>query len=461
MTCSINMLPERIIAGARTVAGVAGHFVQLQEKAKRMLGALKVTERGYFTPTEDEEVRHLLVSYWQSRNALVELIVAFRNDVELERDYRQPGFLVAFSAALVLVDAGRFLREQVHHRPIVRAKLNEPEPHFGIPAGTYDTVQVSLTRVTHAWHLYQAGLYFNEHQSELRALAQQPIFAPLVEVIDRLAPRLQVDLGSFTLARVRSRTRQLSTAVRRDLLHRALYGLQKLAGELASNIRIKRSHCPCLPPAVAAELRATLRPGDVLITRKEHALTNYFLPGYWPHAALFLGDCDALQGLGIAEHVNLKPRWSRLLACDASEPFRVLEAMKDGVWIRSLASPFAVDAISVLRPRLGPPEIAEALSRGLFHEGKAYDFDFDFTRSDRLVCTEVVYRSYEGISGSHFRLTRRAGRLTLSAEDLIHMALERNVLEPLAAFSPQHVTSLATGPEAEALLRKTYRGLAR
>lgn len=455
------MLPERIIAGARTVTGVSGHFAQLQEAARRMLGALKVTERGYFTPTEDEEVRHLLVSYWQSRNALVELIVAFRDDAEIERDYRHSGFLVAFAAALVLVDAGRFLREHVHHRPIVRAKLNEPEPHFGIPAGTYDTVQASLTRLTHAWHLYQAGLYYSEHQNELRELAREQIFAPLVEIVDRLAPRLEVDIASYTIARMRTRTRQLSTAVRRDLLHRALYGLQKLAGELASNIRVKRSHCPSLPPAVAAALRVTLRPGDVLITRKEHALTNYFLPGYWPHAALFLGDCESLTQLGIAEHVNLRPRWSRLLACDAAEPFRVLEAMKDGVWIRSLASPFAVDAISVLRPRLAQSEIAEALSRGLFHEGKAYDFDFDFTRSDRLVCTEVVYRSYEGISGAHFPLTRRAGRLTLSAEDLIHMALERNVLEPLAAFSPQHGTVLATGPDAELLLRKTYRGLAR
>jgi hypothetical protein len=91
----------------------------------------------------------------------------------------------------------------------------------------------------------------------------------------------------------------------------------------------------------------------------------------------------------------------------------------------------------------------------LFHEGKPYDFDFDFTRSDRLVCTEVVYRSYEGVGGLRFELTRRAGRLTLAAEDLLNMALERNGFELLAIYAPGRCTRLCTESEAEQVLRST------
>ncbi len=451
------MFPEQITAGARTVTAVARHFAELTADAKHLLATLSVTKRGYFTPTEDEEVRHLLVSYWQARNALIELVYQFKDDEALGRDHRPAAFLVAFAAALVLIDAARFLRENLHDRHIVRAKLNEPEPAFGIPEGTYDTVQASLTSPIHAWHLYHALQYWEQHQGELREVGKDSLFTPLMEIIERLKSRLSVDFATYATARLRLRTRQLWTAMNRDLLHRAMYGLQKLAGKVAAHISVQPLHKPHLPPAVIAQLREVLRPGDVLITRKEHALTNYFLPGYWPHAALFLGDQSQMEQLGIAGHANVAPRWRRLLSGDAAEPRRVLEAMKDGVLIRSLASPCGVDAICVLRPQLDESDIAEALARGLFHEGKSYDFDFDFSRSDRLVCTEVVYRSYEGVGGVQFQLTRRAGRMTLAAEDLIQMALDRNVFEPLAAFCPQHAQHLLTGKPAEALMRRTHR----
>ncbi len=76
----------------------------------------------------------------------------------------------------------------------------------------------------------------------------------------------------------------------------------------------------------------------MIICRKEHAITNYFLPGYWKHAALYLGKPAELEGLGIADHENVRPRRARLLSPNTSHPHRVLEAMKDGVLIRPMAS---------------------------------------------------------------------------------------------------------------------------
>ena len=129
--------------------------------------------------------------------------------------------------------------------------------------------------------------------------------------------------------------------------------------------------------------------------------------------------------------------------------------MKDGVWIRSIASPLASDAVTVLRPTLAPADVAKALARGMFHEGKAYDFDFDFSRSDRLVCTEVVYRAFDSVGGLRFELSRRAGRLTLAAEDLLAMGLRREGFEPVATFAPGITPGLCTGADVDAVLRDT------
>jgi len=457
------VFPESIFAGERTVTTVAEHFRELKQAALDMLETYSASDRGYFTPSEDEQVRHLLVSYWQSRNALIELVVSFHGsfsddgseDTRLSDEVRLAGFLVAYAGASVLIDAARFLRRNCGDRPVVVTKLNEPEPHFGIPQGTYDMVQKSLTSPVHIWHVYHAAHYFEDQQDQLRSLAAGTPLESLLQIIDQLQPQIQVDVLEAATARLKVRAQQVVTKVKRDLLSRALYGLQKAVSRLLSERYVKTDHVPGLPTAVYAEMAGLLQPGDVLITRKEYALTNYFLPGYWPHAAFYIGDAQQIEQSGIANHEQVQPRWQRLLDCDLNEQGRVLEALKDGVRLRSLASPLSSDAVAVIRPLLKASEVASAIARGFFHEGKPYDFDFDFTRSDRLVCTEVIYRSYEGVGGFSFPLTSRAGRMTLAAEDLLQMALDRNQFKPVAVYAPSHTASLLTGDAAEKVMRET------
>lgn len=449
------MLPDDLQAHARTVAHLATYFDELKQAAVRLREQAGVRERGFFSPSEDEAARQLLVSYWMARAALFDVAIGYRDAAEIPPALRPTRFLIAYTAAILLVDAARFLREQYHDRPIVRAKLNEGDLNFGIPAESYDTVQRSLTSPIHLWHLYHAVRYHEEHADELRSLAADPLLALLVDVLDRLGDRLHVSVLDFATARIRARTRQASNVVRRSLVDRALYGLQKVACLMVTDKFTRLGHQPGIPAPVAAELRALLRPGDVIVNRKEFALTNYFLPGYWPHAALYLGQSGELERMGLDQHVEMKPRWRRLLDLDQAEPRRVLEAMKDGVWLRSLANPFRADAVAIVRPKLSADDISHAIGRGLLHEGKPYDFDFDFTRSDRLVCTEVVYRSYDGIGGMQFPLVRRAGRLTIAAEDILAMALNRHQFEPIAVFAPGREPQLLRGAEGDAVLRAT------
>ena len=449
-----GMIGEVTVAGTRTVLTVAEQFERLKQSAGILAEAASSSDRGYFTPSEDEEVRHLLVSYWQSRNALLELVLEMKDAQHIDGN-----FLVGFAGALVLVDAGRFLRDEFDDRPVVRGKLNEPAPHFGIPEGLYDTVQSSLTNPAHTWHLYHATKYFDENRESLEGLVAGTVMETLPQLIERLQVATDISLANYAMLRARVRARRVVDVIKDDLLSRALYGLQKSVSSAIANRYVVRGHQPGLPDEIERQLRDLLRPGDVLIVRKEHALTNYFLPGYWPHAALYLGTRDELIAAGFGDREHVRPHWKHLLECDDDEPSRVHEAMKDGVLVRSLSSPFASDAITVLRPRLELDEVFDALARGMFHTGKSYDFDFDFSRADRLVCTEVVYRSYEGVGDIRFDLTRRAGRMTLSAEDLIGMAISGTHFDAVATYAPPEYGELKTGSEATEVLKATAASL--
>ncbi len=180
---------------------------------------------------------------------------------------------------------------------------------------------------------------------------------------------------------------------------------------------------------ILASMKPILRAGDVLITRHDDAMSNLFLPGYWPHAALYIGNADERGELGLR-----LPDSAGIMEGGC----HFLEAKKDGVFLRSINETLNVDAFMVLRPQLDRKFIVEALSRGLTHEGKLYDFMFDFRLSDRLACTEVVYRAYHGVGEAGdsvcFELRRHSGRPCISAEDLIDQALGSGHFEKFADF---------------------------
>ena len=64
------------LAGARTVVAVAEQMVRLRETATHLQSVFDTRERGFFSPSEDEQVAHLWVSYHGSRSALLEIVHA-------------------------------------------------------------------------------------------------------------------------------------------------------------------------------------------------------------------------------------------------------------------------------------------------------------------------------------------------------------------------------------------------
>ena len=193
---------------------------------------------------------------------------------------------------------------------------------------------------------------------------------------------------------------------------------------------------------IIEEIRSKLRPGDIFITRHDDAMSNLFLPGFWPHAALYIGPLSNRDDLGLPTY--------RDHSAD------VLEAKKDGVKLREVEETLSVDSFVILRPKISTAELDQALEKALTHEGKHYDFAFDFRKAERLCCTELVYRAFHGIGQWNLKLIKQSGHFALPAEELIRQGMQKGLVDVAMIFGVDGDT-VEIGKKAQDLLLSTLK----
>lgn len=430
---------------ARIVRSVALVMPARDRMRQELNDAAAAQQRGYFLPDEDERIRDVYARYLSVRAALMAAVETIQglledlgkgDDDDLAWEARLKAFVVGFAAAAMLMRAASFMVDLAVRRSVVRKKLDEAEPRYGIPAKSFRTVYKSLGSMRKMWRFHGAMRFYELHRKEIALLAHDPVVGELVEMLREEAHFLQYRKSDY----LKNKFHYGLYSIKRHHVSgykKAMFHLLRLSGSMVSEMKQPFVKAPGqgkrVSPGVLSELRSLLRAGDVLITRHDDAMSNLFLPGFWPHAALYIGDANERAELGLA------PRLSDDVSDDHGvRKYHFLEAKKDGVLLRPIEETLHVDAFMILRPKLEREHRVEALSRALSHEGKLYDFMFDFRMADRLACTEVIYRSYHGVGEEDrpvsFELKRHSGRPCISAEDLIEQALESGYFEKLADF---------------------------
>lgn len=103
-----------------------------------------------------------------------------------------------------------------------------------------------------------------------------------------------------------------------------------------------------------------LQPGDIMLRRYNHYLGSVFIPGYWSHMALYLGDNTVIHMLG------------------------------EGVTKEDILTFTRADDLCILRAR--DPELIEyALikAENIYCKHIEYDYNFDFEDGTKMSCTEL------------------------------------------------------------------------
>ena len=380
--------------------------------------------RGYFTPDEDDQVRQMLLAYRNYRIALYEIIFRCWDYHLIEPpELRLRVFLVAFAAALTLYSKSLKLIQAYEHVPLVRKKLDEPDAKFELEEGFFEEVLRAYSSLGNYRGIIRAAWFWRGKRREIQKLATAGTdWQWMVGVINKERQVVRQRLIDVLLHRLRYDWRAFIRTTLQPV-RRTRYSVRALIGNAGANLRTTGHYVPALNTSVLTRLRPLLQPGDVMLMRAEKKLTAAILPGFWAHAALFLGGQRDLEGLGIAGYPFVQKHWAELAAQDRGLGC-VIEAISPRVQIQSLEKALYADHVVVLRPALAAEQVAGAVAEAFGHVGKAYDFEFDFNISTRLVCTELIYRCYHHRGGMEFPLIKRLGRYTLTGDDIANLVVK-------------------------------------
>ncbi|MDK2972123.1 MAG: hypothetical protein PWP23_1878 [Candidatus Sumerlaeota bacterium] len=435
---------------------------ELRETAEA-LASLATSAPGDLTvalPPGERERARLLWARFHDLALQLDAHAAFHRDFVLWlRRRRWPdhvrAFLLCDAADLIVHEAAWRLSGPMFANARWERLLNDADAALGLPANSFDALHNEVHNPERAARQFLARQY-------LKTLRLLPAFAEatadengawLLARVEELHPRLKEAVRRDGIAFAARQTRELTT----DVLYQAWFPMQKNLTNLMGLVRFRSKSLFLITEEQIDQLRAKMQPGDICVSRKNMYLSNAGIPGFWPHTSLHLGTAGELEAFFDDEQVRTWIRTATGKECSFTEllrseapraweayatelevpalvgapmgsipetmrrPNAFVEAIAAGVVFRPGVQTFGADNIGVVRPRLSKPALACAIRRAFLHWGKPYDYDFNFLSDAQLVCSELIFKSFQaedGIDGLHFDLSSKVGRPVLPPNDI-------------------------------------------
>lgn len=303
-------------------------------------------------------------------------------------------FLTQYRFALEIIPV-------LEQNPAVDTILNEGDASLGLPRGVYAHFKYQYLNVIKAGRFAAleavARAYVAGGDSRLKQWAAED-------------SRIILDAGKGPGPLM---TFENGLSIVKRFGHTAWFPVQKGVAEWMGNTKVWRPHQYLIRPEQIENLSRRLEPGDILLERREWYLTNVGIPGFWTHAALYIGSPE--QRASFSQQPEVR-EWLKRMGAESIDdlirqrypeahagmqaPYedgrlpRVIEAHSPGVTLTSLHYSATCDSLAALRPRLSKADRAAAVVRAMRYHGRPYDYSFDFVSDQSLVCTELVVKSY-------------------------------------------------------------------
>ena len=358
---------------------------------------------------------------------------------------RLTGVMLSLSSAMLLYDNYLLAISLFEGDGKLRRILNERDPGYAVTSAALARVTLNYNSITNRARVRKAiRFYEKEAQRFKKSLDQTPENAylnlliaqsPSYSMVKKWSPFYVVGRKLGFLSGVTSDT---LTGMEREGV--SLFSM--VFGNAVGLVETRRGKL-YRKGDVLADVSRTLKAGDILLEKTPFRLTDKLIPGYWGHAAVWVGSEAELKELGI---------WNNPLVASHRDEIRegrlVVEALRSGVEMNSLEHFLNIDSIGILRKQdLSREARAATVLQALRQVGKPYDFNFDVESKGRVYCSKLVYLSYSGIDWP----TRKSmGRTTFTPDDVAIKAAKDGTLQLVTFYHDgQRVSDAPTVRMAE------------
>jgi len=410
-------------------------FASVLDKTIKELSSIKPIKKDnneYFTNEQYDKIERLYFRFTLCTKSLVDIVNAYTNFSDRSKYSKKnsEAFLLGYCATLTIYKYSAELILSTSTNQKLIDKLNEEFPRVEIKGGGLDYIISNLTNPSYINSLDVAREFFLRRieDGDILIDSKNPeIISPeLMELTKSLSTTYQeyknTILDQYTILPIQAADIMQVSVIEEtvneivDAAGDQLKAFQEFIFTLWGDVRIPLVEGIKFSRKQKMIFNKLLKPGDILLTFSSGYLSNIFLPGYFKHVLTYTGKHDPKSNKYLAK-LSLKPEQKKLI----KKEHNIIEAISEGVRTNNIENYYNgyADRIIVFRPNLNDDQIINIMNRIHSYLGNDYDFDFDLTNGEKQTCSEIIYRSYNGIGNIDLDLEEIFGTTTLSSGKLL------------------------------------------
>ncbi len=368
---------------------------------------------GYIKAEYIHKIKHETQEYMAARKAMYEIILKRENwldDDSIPKQIRLKGIMLSLSAAIVLYDNYALALSHYQDSAHLRKLINASDNAYNLEGNNLRKLAFKYNSVINKHRLKKAINFYKRNEKYISKNDEEMLY--LQKLITQSYS--YKNFGNNNLLNVLFGKLKLYAETSIDSIgyvrDTGVNGASLTFGNVVGLVSMRKG-LMYGDEKSEKEISSQLKAGDILLEKTPFRLTDTLIPGYWGHAAIWVGTKEELIELGIWEHELVKPHQKSI-----EEGSRIVEALRSGVELNPLKKFLNIDDMVILRENaISKNDLKSLILKTFGQIGKDYDFNFDIETTDKIVCSELVYTTYTHLD---WPTDKALGRYTISPDNI-------------------------------------------